>query len=164
MGEPIDRNEMLVLDRAACLDKLASARLGRVGITSGALPMVLPVLYRLDGDRILIRCPEDSALMSALDRCVVAFEVDAIGGEDEPARGWSVVVTGMARALAPDAVEVDPWSIPSHPLLPRAGRVVEIRTDRMTGREVSPPDGEPARSAPMWGTDDSTGRSVPGGT
>lgn len=137
MSELVDRNGMQVLDRDECLRRLASARLGRVGVTTGALPVVLPVLYALDGDRILIRCPDDSSLMAALDHCVVAFEVDSVDGADEPTHGWSVVVTGLARALGPDeAASVLPRS---GPFLPEGGNVVEISTDRMTGRELPAP-------------------------
>ena len=95
------------------------------------------MLYRLDGDRILIRCPHDSALMAALDRCVVAFEVDAVAGDEEPTHGWSVVVTGLARALGPDDAAT---ALPrSGPFLPDGGHVVAISTDRMTGRELPAP-------------------------
>lgn len=140
MSELVDRNGMRVLDRDECLRRLASAQLGRVGVTTGALPVVLPVLYRLDGERILIRCPDDSSLMAALDRCVVAFEVDAVDaadGGDQPTHGWSVVVTGLAEALGPDeSAAVLPRS---GPFLPEGGHLVAISTERMTGRELPPP-------------------------
>lgn len=135
-GWNTDRGEIHVLDRSECLNKLASARLGRVGITSGALPLVLPVLFALDGDRILIRCPEDSALKSALDRCVVAFEADSIGLDDSPPRGWSVVATGLARAIAHPPIDD---LLPAGPFVPSGSCVVEITTDRISGREVLGP-------------------------
>jgi uncharacterized protein len=47
----VDRNGLEVLGRDACLRLLASATLGRVGVSSGALPSVVPVNFRFDGRR-----------------------------------------------------------------------------------------------------------------
>ena len=48
----VDRNGLEVLDRAECLRLLGTASLGRIGLTSGALPTVLPVNFRLIDDEI----------------------------------------------------------------------------------------------------------------
>ena len=44
-----------MLDREASLRLLATATLGRIGVTDGALPTILPVNFRFDGQRILVR-------------------------------------------------------------------------------------------------------------
>ena len=95
----IDRNGLAVLTRSECLQLLASASVGRIGITSGALPVILPINYRLDANRILFRTSPGTKLDAATRDAVVAFEVDEI----DPVyhSGWSVVVTGIAGEVAP---------------------------------------------------------------
>ncbi|MGV3758893.1 MAG: pyridoxamine 5'-phosphate oxidase family protein [Actinomycetota bacterium] len=131
----IDRNGLEVLGRDECLRLLASASLGRLGITTGALPTVLPVNYRLVGDQVVFRTGTGSKLDAATDNAVVAFEVDDM----DPVwhTGWSVVVTGVAREVSdPDeltAIEVSsiPHWAPDH-----ASRVVAVSTEIVTGRRV----------------------------
>ncbi len=72
----IDRNGLEVLNREECLRLLRHATLGRVAITSGALPQVLPVNFRLFGDRIVFRTGLGTKLDAATSNNVVAFEVD----------------------------------------------------------------------------------------
>lgn len=86
------------LSRAQCLRLLGTAKVGRVGLTVGALPVVVPVDYRLWRDRVIFRTAEGSRLHRATTDAVVAFEVDALG-VGEP-WGWSVVVTGVARDVS----------------------------------------------------------------
>ena len=70
---------------------------GRVAITSGALPVVLPVSFHLDGERILLRTRRGSRLDDGLRNAVVAFEADDV---DVVAHvGWSVAVTGVAAEV-----------------------------------------------------------------
>jgi uncharacterized protein len=97
----VDRNGLEVLDRDECLRLLASATLGRIGFTSGALPTVLPVNFHLDGERILVRTGRGSKLDAALQNAVVAFEVD----DFDPIyhSGWSVAVTGVATEISDPA-------------------------------------------------------------
>jgi nitroimidazol reductase NimA-like FMN-containing flavoprotein (pyridoxamine 5'-phosphate oxidase superfamily) len=53
----IDRNGLEVLDRDECLRLLATATLGRIGLTSQSLPTVLPVNFILEGERDGLRAP-----------------------------------------------------------------------------------------------------------
>lgn len=86
-----------VLDLAKCYRLLASETVGRVVYTDGALPAVAPVNYALDGECVVFRTAPTSRLaLGAVDQ-VVAFEVDSLDAEVRT--GWSVVVTGVARAL-----------------------------------------------------------------
>jgi hypothetical protein len=131
----VDRNGLHVLGRDACLRLMASASLGRIGITVHALPVILPVNYRLIGDEIVFRTGAGTKLDAAAANEVVAFEVDEV----DPIYhgGWSVAVTGVARdvsdELAPDEVKQIPrWA-------PRGGgRVIAIRTDVVSGRRLAP--------------------------
>jgi GNAT superfamily N-acetyltransferase len=93
----VDRNGLEILDRGECLRLLASASLGRVGFSSGALPAVFPVNFDLDGRRILVRTGRGSRLDAALRDAVVAFEVDDL--DQVGHAGWSVAVTGVATEV-----------------------------------------------------------------
>src|SRR4051812_6943273 len=93
----IDRNGLEVLDREECMRLLSTVHLGRVAITSGALQVILPVNFRVLDDRIVFRTGCGTKLDAATRGAVVAFEVDTMESLDH--RGWSVVVTGVARQI-----------------------------------------------------------------
>lgn len=131
----IDRNGLEVLDRDRCLALLATATIGRVGITSGALPTILPVNFRLDGDRILIRSSGGAKMDAALQESVVAFEVDEFDPADHS--GWSVVVTGVARPVTDQAELQSLASLPIARWAPEGdGTVVAISTNMISGRRL----------------------------
>jgi uncharacterized protein len=100
----IDRDGLEVLDRAECLRLLNGAGMGRIAGTSGALPVVLPVGYALDGDSIVVETGRGTTLDFATSGSVVAFEVDNL--HERGHCGWTVMVTGVAREVH-DAFEVD---------------------------------------------------------
>ena len=134
-GMEVDRNGLEVLSRDACLGLLATATLGRVGVSSGALPSVLPVNFRFDGRQILIRTGMGTKLDAATSNAVVAFEVDEI--DPVAHTGWSVMVTGMARELT-DTGELAAARTP--PLARWAPgedhRVIAISTELVSGRRI----------------------------
>jgi len=88
---------MRELSRGRCLELLASARVGRVGVSVRALPVVLPVSYRLDGERVVFRTVPGTKLDAAVHRSVVAFETDAY--DPDGVWGWSVLVQGVASEI-----------------------------------------------------------------
>lgn len=131
----IDRNGLEVLDRDECLRLLATATLGRIGTTMAALPVVLPVNFRLVDDLVVFRTGNGTKLEAATHDAVVAFEADDF--EPVSHAGWSVVVTGIAREV------VDPSSVAALGPIPRwapAGgdRYVAIGTDMVSGRRIVP--------------------------
>jgi nitroimidazol reductase NimA-like FMN-containing flavoprotein (pyridoxamine 5'-phosphate oxidase superfamily) len=104
VAEPTTPKGVEVLARGDCLALLAQHRLGRVGVSIGALPVILPVAYRLSPrGAVVIGTVPSTTLDAALRNAVVAFEVD---GHDEQAEsGWSVTVTGVAEEIT-DADEL----------------------------------------------------------
>lgn len=132
-----DRNGLEVLGREECLRLLGRATLGRVAITVGALPAVLPINFRLVADRIVFRTSAGTKLDAATRNTVVAFEVDDM--EPVSHTGWSVMVTGVAREVT-DAAELDALASAKIPRwAPAEGeRVVEITTDMISGRRIGP--------------------------
>ncbi|MFD0277462.1 pyridoxamine 5'-phosphate oxidase family protein [Kitasatospora sp. NPDC127111] len=91
------------LEEWHCLRLLAKSSIGRVVYTVGALPAVLPVRFRLDGDNnVLLRATTGSEFLRAVTDALVAFQADDISGAD--GSGWSVTVLGRAEA-APEGPE-----------------------------------------------------------
>lgn len=130
-----DRDGLEILGRQECLKLLATKSLGRLGLTVGALPSVLPVNYRLIGDRLYFRISAGERLRAATTCAVVAFEVDCF---DEKLReGWTVMVTGVTEPIEhADILErLESIGIPNWSPTPLR-RVVAISTDVITGRRL----------------------------
>lgn len=131
----VDRNGLEVLDREECLALLGRATLGRVGLSIGALPTVLPVNFRLVDGHIVFRTGAGSKLDAATRGAVVAFEVDDFDPVGHA--GWSVVVTGIAEeATGPGwtdhivASAIPRWAPAG------ASRLVVVSTEIISGRRV----------------------------
>jgi uncharacterized protein len=133
----VDRNGLEVLGRDACLDLLATATLGRIGVSSGALPSVVPVNFRFDGRQILIWTGVGTKLDAAVANAVVAFEVDEI---DLVAHtGWSVMVTGIARELTEPGELATAQTPPLARWAPGTDhRVIAISPELVSGRRIVP--------------------------
>lgn len=81
------------LSTQECLEALGSRSLGRVGLSIEALPVILPVLYRVSERAIWFFTAEGSKLNAAVRSAVLAFEVDDWHGD----QGWSVLVIGRSH-------------------------------------------------------------------
>ena len=134
----MDRNGLEVLPREECLSLLRRATIGRVAVSIGALPAVLPVNFTVIGDDIVFRTNPGAKLDAALADNVVAFEADDI----DPIyhTGWSVLVQGTAREV------VEPGQVAEMrraPLRAWAGsgrdRFVRIPTNHVSGRRIPSP-------------------------
>jgi nitroimidazol reductase NimA-like FMN-containing flavoprotein (pyridoxamine 5'-phosphate oxidase superfamily) len=84
----------VALSDAECRRLLETETIGRVGLTTGGLPCILPVCYVFHDDRIRFRTARGTKLRAAESGDVLAFEVDHFDGET--AHGWSVLVLGRA--------------------------------------------------------------------
>ena len=132
----IDRSGLEVLSPAECLRLLAASRWGRVAISVGALPAILPVRFVIDEDEILFRAGRNTALALGTRGEVVAFQVD--GNHDELGQ-WSVLATGRlgvasgARAERYARLPIAAWALqdPSCfvelPIEVLSGRVIGAR-------------------------------------
>jgi nitroimidazol reductase NimA-like FMN-containing flavoprotein (pyridoxamine 5'-phosphate oxidase superfamily) len=125
-----------LLSEPECYDLVRSAAVGRVGVTVGALPVILPVNYACVGRDVVFRTAEGTKLRAAVDRAVVAFEVDAYDPLERS--GWSVLLVGEAREIVdPAEVEaleetgLEPWT-------DGAGRThwVRLRPEFVSGRRI----------------------------
>jgi uncharacterized protein len=147
VGMRVDRNGLDILDRQECLRLLSASSVGRLAVTMGALPVILPVNFLLDGDRVLVRTSSGTKLDAATRNAVVAFEVDDVDASAHS--GWSVCVTGTARAVTD---EVDLGRINRLPLAHwaphAASHVIGISTEVVTGRRIPHPH---ATQFDTWG-------------
>jgi len=133
----IDRNGLEILDRTECLRLLGTATIGRVAITFSALPVVLPVNFRLIDDHVVIGTGVGTKLGAAACNSVVAFEVDDI--DPTTHGGWSVLVTGVAREVTDPAERTRLQDQGLARWAPKGGgRVIEISTEMVSGRRITP--------------------------
>jgi nitroimidazol reductase NimA-like FMN-containing flavoprotein (pyridoxamine 5'-phosphate oxidase superfamily) len=132
-----DQCGLEILSREECLRLLASAPVGRLSVTCGALPLVLPITFRLADERIFFRVVRGGTLDTATRNVVVGFEADEI--DPRTLMGWSVVVVGVARdSLDPACAEElsaagTPWARPGG-----EHRIVELSTEVVSGRRIIP--------------------------
>lgn len=132
----IDRNGLEVLEREECLQLLGRTTFGRIGVSVGALPAILPINYRLVGERIMFRTGVGTKLDAATRGAVVAFEIDEV--DPFPHTGWSVHVTGVAREVThPEELEeLHQANIPRWAATHDGDRVVGIATEVVSGRRI----------------------------
>jgi aminoglycoside phosphotransferase family enzyme/predicted kinase len=93
-ADPVDR-----LDATDCRRLLSLHGVGRVAVTSAALPTVLPVAYHLVGESLVLRLPTGDLTGTIPDNTVIAFEADEL--DPASGAGWSVHLTGIARHPGP---------------------------------------------------------------
>lgn len=134
----IDRNGLEVLGEAACRRLLATATIGRLALTTGALPNIVPVNFVLTDRGVVFRTSWGTKLESATRGTVVAFEADAIDTFSHA--GWSVVVTGTACELRDRSDLTWARSLPlAHWGAGDGDRYVLVPVTIITGRRVPHP-------------------------
>lgn len=134
-GRVLDRNGLEMLDREECLRLLTEVQVGRVGITTEAMPVVLPVNFVLDGERIVFSSTPGTKLYVAATGAQVAFEADEVDAGSR--RGWSVCVTGPATVVEDQGeaarlrgLPLDSWAPPGEEAF------IVIEPQVVTGRRV----------------------------
>ena len=112
-----------------CRRLLRANRIGRLAVTVGALPCVLPVQYAAVDDRLLLRTPGHHEVGDGIDGQVVGFETDDL--DLDHGVGWCVSVTGTVRIVADPGHldDVHPWF--------SDGLVLSLTTDLVAGHRVS---------------------------
>ena len=128
-----------------CFRLLAQTPIGRVVATAGALPLVEPVCFGLDGHGIVFRTEPGSCLAAATAGSVVAFEVDEI--DPLTSSGWSVVVTGVAHHVGEASALLRVAQTNVGPWLPNDHLWVRITPGIVTGRRLERPPHHARRGA-----------------
>lgn len=90
-------NGLEILSPAQCRDLLRRGAVGRVAVTVAALPAIFPVNYAMLDNRIVFLTGDGTKLRAALERAVVAFQIDHI--DESNASGWSVMAVGLAEEI-----------------------------------------------------------------
>lgn len=116
-----------------CLARLGRAGIGRVAVSTGALPAIYTVFYAVRDTDLVLRVPPDCRLGRALRGSVVAFSVDEV--DKVTGDGWSVLVQGLAEEV------VDPWALgdlralplPSWSDRPANDTFIRISTENIKG-------------------------------
>jgi nitroimidazol reductase NimA-like FMN-containing flavoprotein (pyridoxamine 5'-phosphate oxidase superfamily) len=129
-------NGLEILSHEQCWDRLRRATVGRVAVTIGALPAIFPVNFTVFHDQIVFLTGEGTKLRAALNRTVVAFQVDHV--DEAASSGWSVLAVGLAEEVtAPDELDQFQRLAPR----PFAGgdrsHVVKITPEFVSGRRIA---------------------------
>jgi nitroimidazol reductase NimA-like FMN-containing flavoprotein (pyridoxamine 5'-phosphate oxidase superfamily) len=129
-----DANGFVVLDRHDCLERLAEHRIASLAITDGALPLVLPVMYVLHGEDILVRAAKTGILGRRLPNSIVSLCVHDL--DDELLSGWTVTVTGLAEPFTSPAALANAAALPRWDATDSSELLVRVSTERISGRQI----------------------------
>jgi nitroimidazol reductase NimA-like FMN-containing flavoprotein (pyridoxamine 5'-phosphate oxidase superfamily) len=124
------------LTEAECRSLLATRTFGRVGVTSGGLPVILPVRYLYADDAITFRTGGGTKLRAAESGDVLAFEVDAY--DTQTSEGWSVLVLGRATVLTTEHEHDDLPTLDAARAEDWRNHYVRLHCELLTGRRLAP--------------------------
>ena len=79
------------LGRDECLTRMATQRLGRLGVVVDGVPLVLPMQFVMDGETVVFQTNQGAKVFHA-PLASVSFEVDHV--DWEKGEGWSVLLQG----------------------------------------------------------------------
>jgi nitroimidazol reductase NimA-like FMN-containing flavoprotein (pyridoxamine 5'-phosphate oxidase superfamily) len=124
-----------VLDGDECMTLLDREPVGRIALTSSALPVVLPVNFTVDDGTIVFATDPGLKLDAARAGAVACLEIDGFDGCAHT--GWSVLATGrMSEITEPTRLDrarrlpLSPWAAP------HANHYVELTIDLLSGRRI----------------------------
>lgn len=125
------------LTKEECLTALASVPVGRVAISSAALPSIVPVNFKLIGDSVYFGAMSGSLIAAATQSAVVAFQADSY--DPVLKSGWTVMGVGNAVWVIEESEfesvkdELpEPWALGHVP-----DEIVRIDLIRLTGHKVA---------------------------
>ncbi|MEU9126923.1 pyridoxamine 5'-phosphate oxidase family protein [Kitasatospora sp. NPDC048540] len=126
---------LMKLTQQECWDRLSDHGIGRVAVSSGSSPAILPVNYLVDAHSIVYRTSRTGAA-AAVEGTEVAFEADHVDESDS--EGWSVLVVGTVEHIDDNSAArlaaqpgAEPWAAGIRDLW------VRIVPTRVTGRLIS---------------------------
>jgi uncharacterized protein len=122
-----------------CWGQLGSRSIGRVAFWTGDGPLIYPVNYVVDSDRIVLRVSAYGPLVINAQHGEVAFEVDELDADLHT--GWSLIAVGPVSVLEADEARemtnlrlLKPWAAGSR------SAYVAIAPRRLTGRRFGTSD------------------------
>ena len=131
-----------VLTREECLRHLAAGSVGRVLLSSRALPAALPVRYSLLDDRILFWADPRGHPAAIADKTVLGFQADDIDRTTH--EGWSVMIVGRASYVRQSEAAASLEDGTPRGWAAASGPLIALSLDLVNGRRLaSPPAVEP---------------------
>ena len=131
------RGQLQEMRRDECLQLVGSKPVGRIGYCSARGAIILPVNHAVIAGDIVVRVDPSGETARYLHEhghgAPLSYQVDEL--DDRSQAGWSVLVTGTARAADPEAL----FSLTDRPVPWPAGgywEYVRIHPDRVTGRRL----------------------------
>ncbi|GAA2740720.1 MULTISPECIES: helix-turn-helix domain-containing protein [Kitasatospora] len=129
------RPALVHLTTPECWDRLGPRGVGRIALSTGPGPTVLPVNYTADAGTIVYRTDPNGAA-APMRGTTVSFQVDHV--DDHLSTGWSVLITGTAEHIddveaiqrLETAYRTEPWAGGNRPLW------VRIQPDTISGRRI----------------------------
>ena len=120
-----------------CAELLASGGLGRLAVSSGALPAIYSVFFSVLDDHIVVRLSPAWAVAKEADSAVVAFSVDKA---DQDAGGWTVMVQGVAEMVSDplSVIRMRSLPLPSWSDNPDDDVFLSIAVTKLTGARYTP--------------------------
>jgi uncharacterized protein len=133
---PLIDDGLEILSPEQCHDLLRRNDVGRVAVTVAALPAIFPVNYAVVDSDIVFRTGEGTKLRAAVERAVVAFQIDHF--DKSVGSGWSVMAIGLAEEITePDELA----RAQRLALRPFAGgdraHFIKIRPEFLSGRRIA---------------------------
>lgn len=128
--------ELKELSSEECRQLLADHHVGRLAVVVGGQPIIFPVNYVFDGERVVFRTDDGLKLRHAPLRRV-AFEIDGI--DEAAGTGWSVVVQGSTYEItrAVDRHSEELRRLPVAPFAPgEKAHWIEILPLEISGRRI----------------------------
>lgn len=143
-----DKTGLEVLTHDECLRLLAMHHLARIGLSISGRPVIFPINYAMDGDRLVFRTDAGAKLSEAVRGAFVAIEVDDV--DTFYRTGWSVLVSGRAEEI----IEPNDLDRAQHlPLRPWAegekSHWIRIVPTTITGRRIIHVRPEPTEPTPL---------------
>jgi hypothetical protein len=130
----VDVHGLGIIDEATCLRLLRDEHIGRLGLSVGSLPVILPVNFVVDGMTILFRSEDGEKTRAASLGSVACLEVDRIDPFEHD--GWSVMATGRLALVPPERVDayerfpIVPWALGNE------SRLIELGIELLSGRSI----------------------------
>ena len=127
-----------VLSEEECLLLLEREPIGRLALTAGALPVVLPVNFTLQGRTIVFASAPGLKLDAAHAGTVVCLEVD--GFDVLSHGGWSVNATGRLAEITDPVQLAEARELPLSPwALSDPQHYVQLGIELLSGRRIVRP-------------------------
>ena len=111
---------------AECWDLLRTVTIGRLALSMGALPAILPVQFHVDGAELAVCLGHQTVAERNINEVIVALAADHISSD---MTGWSIQVQGQTRIHRSDGLPLDCGQ-------PAGGQLLRLRPATISGARI----------------------------